>query len=105
MTKPTLEWIENEAKNRDYFRDTFTSESGKIVLTQILNYCGCFSTTPGVIRPELLAFGNWILSMCGIIHPANLYLYTEKLAEAANDEDLLSMRKELNKREENDEVV
>lgn len=67
-----------------------------MVTTWFLNECGMRATDPKAVHPELIALGNRLLVELGVIHEtqdANLYVITEKLLEASNNDDLNALRK------------
>ena len=61
-----------ELKIQDRLRSAFltvfqgTGESGALVLSAIADQCGTNEFDPKAIKPELVAFWNWLLSMLGI---------------------------------------
>jgi hypothetical protein len=70
-----------------------------VLMTWLLNECGMRATKPDAIKPELIALGNRLLLELGIIHEtqdANLYVVTEQLLAASNDDDIVALKKATN---------
>jgi ABC-type nitrate/sulfonate/bicarbonate transport system substrate-binding protein len=102
----TREAIENEEAIRELFRRAFLDKDQPQVLELVLARLGYFTDRPEDVRPELQAFANWLLRKCGIIHDernsrdlfvAQAHNVAAALAKAANDEDLVEMKKAINK--------
>ena len=73
---------------------------GKTVLAIIRNELGANCYNPAGIKPELIAFDHWILNQIGIKHQLNVIEETAALLTAANDNDLVAVKKQRNKTEE-----
>jgi hypothetical protein len=43
-----------------------TGDYGAVALSAIANRCGCNQTEADLIKPDLVAFHNWLLSMLGV---------------------------------------
>jgi hypothetical protein len=73
-----------ELKIQDRLRAAFltvfqgTGDSGALVLSAIANQCGANAFDPEEIKPDLVAFWNWLLSMLGIRGDVNVNLTSAK---------------------------
>ena len=71
MSEPNEERL-RELRIQHAFRAAFiacfqgTGDYGELVLSAIANRCGCNETEAERIKPDLVAFHNWLLSMLGI---------------------------------------
>lgn len=88
-----LERIDEELRSRELFRRVLGSPDGLAVLALIRRECGVEAMDPGQVKPELVAFCNWIHNMAGIYNPFNMFNVTKALVEAASDDDLWTRRK------------
>jgi hypothetical protein len=89
----TPEEVNQVQNERALFQRVLLSDSdGNNVMAWIGNYCGAWAQDPAIIKPELIAFWNSLLGMCGIVHPQNLEEIAEKLSQAANNSDLAKIR-------------
>lgn len=96
----TPEDVNQVQKERALFQRVLLKDSdGNNVMAWIGNYCGAWAQDPAVIKPDLIAFWNQLLGMCGIVHPQNLQEIAEKLSQAANNSDLAEIRKRIKQTE------
>jgi len=88
----SVEQIDEELLSRELFRRVFGSKDGLLVLALIRRECGVESMNPALVKPELVAFCNWIHNKAGIYHPMNMVNVAKALIEAADDEDLYAAK-------------
>jgi hypothetical protein len=83
-----LKNIDEALQTRALFGRVFSTPDGIAVLTLIRRECGVESQNPEAMKPELVAFCNWLEYQIGILHPQHLYNVAAALVRAASDEDL-----------------
>lgn len=95
--------IQNAETTRELFRRAFLDKDQPQVLALILARLGYFADRPEAVKPELIAFGNWILAECGILHTVNpsyfsaqIHDIAQALAATANTADLDALRQTAN---------
>lgn len=90
--------VQNLEIARGLFRRAFLEKDQPQLLALFLSRLGYFATDPAAVNPDLLAFANWILAQCGILHEvegtaqAQLHAFALALARAADDSDLALLR-------------
>ena len=105
MSDWTPEQVLQTQKERALFQRVLLRDTdGTAVLAWIGNACGAWAQDPAVVKPDLVAFWNKLLGMCGIVHPSNLQEIAEKLSAAANDNDLAAIRDGLKESKGGDHV-
>jgi hypothetical protein len=62
----TQEQADALAARQRAYHATFAQQYGDWVLRDILGRLGYYERDPAKIRPELVAFGNWLLGQIGV---------------------------------------
>lgn len=94
----TRQEVQNRELTRGLFRRAFLEKDQPQLLALFLARLGYFATDPQAVNPDLLAFANWILAQCGILHEiegtalAQIHAFAAAVARAASDTDLASLR-------------
>jgi hypothetical protein len=74
-------------KERQAWRNTFSSTDGRAVLMDILNQLGFFADDPAVMDPKLIAHANWMLGRLGARTFNNLAAYTNAIIDCGGLQD------------------
>ena len=83
---------DSKLQARRLFQRVFSTDDGKIVLTNILSNLGYFETDPKQINPDYIAFANRLLNQVGVNHRGNWGSMTNALMLTSGEEDITEDR-------------
>jgi len=91
----TVEDLDEQRKVREVFRTVLDPRRPEtaVVMGAILDQAGYFSMNRETVNPELVALCNWLLGQIGVIHPLNVYQFTQAILGTANDDDITAERR------------
>jgi hypothetical protein len=92
----TLDKIDRDLASRNAWRRRFPPKDREaaVNLAELMNEAGSFSVNPESIKPELVAQVNFVLYKLGVIHPLNLEAFAAAILSIANDEDLVTQKRD-----------
>ena len=94
--KDKLKALENEELETNYFRKVLCdTPEGRYVFAMIMHRTGNYRLDKTDMNLDLIAFGNWLLSCCGILNDYNFSDMIDALSGINNAEYLLLRRKHL----------
>jgi len=86
--------IYNMEARRMAFQNLFVHHpDGKMVYAIIRNELGANCYDPARIKPDLVAVDHWLMNQIGIKHQENIIEEAAALLNAANDNDLIAVKK------------
>ncbi len=91
-----LKEIENEETETKIFRKVLCdTPEGRYVFAKMIDRTGNYKLDKSEMNLDLISFGNWIISSCGILNDYNFSDMIDAMTGVNNAEYLLMKRKQI----------